>query len=831
MKGAISKKGYLKDSPDRKNDFNLVPSNRITMKGVDQPLKLIPIKFPQGYTGEAVNAKPGQEYKFPGYNMVLELPTNLMQQGGSPYSQESQVPVMPYYNTGPLQQFQSIMNQGGSPYPVMSQLPVMNGYNASARDVYTFFAQGGSPYSVPSQLPVMNGYNASPQGAYTFFKQGGEEPCIPCILEHVSSMRKMQDGGSTGKILYPGSGSAQDGFSGNPNMWFDESGHGWQIQDPNGYNYKLPPTRLPEVRKPIPVQEKPVPRKPAAMAPAPAQKPAEYKPAQKQAVVGNIGLYNADGTPIQAQGKPPIPAQYQYPGGAAIYYRSRGLDDKGNPLPKHQAGGTAAPAKPQYTFDQYYKDLNAWQNPSAQSVPTNIANYESTWIVPTIKTYQTTLNAALAKKYKLQAGQAPAQNQFLSATEAQGALGGQDKYADYLNYVQGYQAYRSRTSGTYSAPSQTSGNMDPNGEAYGYRHFGLFTLNQQQQQANQSAAAPALQKAGVPVPASPAPTMQMGGSSDNDGDVDEFDEGGNWIGKASDKMEKKGTKGTFTSYCGGKVTEECIKRGLASSNPTTRKRAAFAKAMHHIAKKKSGGDVPSQYEGLGYREKHNAEFVNTIAQNFGMHTANAEIDNMEELHRKMFGGQTHFQTGGANLPMGNVYSTTTTDPSGAELDLPLNPTWNMPDPGVVNPNQVQTIEMDPNQLQGRPVTSAMQPEQHKNWYLSMTGQQAANGILAGTSAIAGVLERSQRRKQDQLLRQKQGADNSFLPVPASMGSRGDYDTNSGMLRPDKMVPTQFPGGAPTGYGYSSYKSGGEYYMSEDDIAQILAGGGEIEYID
>jgi hypothetical protein len=700
MKGAISKKGYLKDSPDRKNDFNLVPSNSITMKGVDQPLKLIPIKFPQGYAGETVNAKPGQEYKFPGYNMVLELPTHLMQQGGSPYSQESQLPVMPYYNTGPLQQFQGIMNYGGSPYPVMSQLPMMNGYNASPEGAYTFFAQGGSPYSLPSQLPVMNGYNASPQGAYTFFKQGGEEPCIPCILEHVSSMRQMH-------------------------------------------------------------------------------------------------------------------SQHMQTGGATA----------------------PAPAKPQYTFDQYYKDLNAWQNPSAQSVPTNIANYESTWIVPTIKTYQTTLNAALAKKYNLQTGQAPAQNQFLSATEAQGALGGQQQYADYLNYVQGYQAYRARTSGTYSAPTQTSGSMDPNGEAYGYRHFGLFTLSQQQQQTNQAATAPALQKMGVQTapnptpPPAPAPTMQMGGSSDSDGDIDEFAGGGDWIGKASDKMEKKGTKGTFTSYCGGKVTEECIKRGLASSNPTTRKRAAFAKAMHHIAKKKAGGDVPQQYEGLGYREKHNAEFINSIAQNFGMHTADKEIDNMEELHRQMFGGQTHFQTGGANLPLGNIYSTTTTDPMGAQLDLPLNPAWNMPDPGVVNPNQVQTVEMDPNQLQGRPITSAMQAEQHKNWYLSMTGQQAANGILAGTSAIAGILESSQRRKQDQMLRQKQGADNSFLPLPASMRSRGDYDTNSGMLRPDKMVPVQFPGGAPTGYGYSSYKSGGEYYMNENDIAQILAGGGEIEYID
>ena len=39
---------------------------------------------------------------------------------------------------------------------------------------------------------------------------------------------------------------------------------------------------------------------------------------------------------------------------------------------------------------------------------------------------------------------------------------------------------------------------------------------------------------------------------------------------------KKKNRGKFTEYCGGKVTEACIRRGKNSSNPTTRKRAAFA---------------------------------------------------------------------------------------------------------------------------------------------------------------------------------------------------------------------------------------------------------------
>jgi len=47
---------------------------------------------------------------------------------------------------------------------------------------------------------------------------------------------------------------------------------------------------------------------------------------------------------------------------------------------------------------------------------------------------------------------------------------------------------------------------------------------------------------------------------------------------------KKKNRGKFTEYCGGKVTDECIQRGLNSSNPTTRKRANFARSARGWAK-------------------------------------------------------------------------------------------------------------------------------------------------------------------------------------------------------------------------------------------------------
>ena len=53
---------------------------------------------------------------------------------------------------------------------------------------------------------------------------------------------------------------------------------------------------------------------------------------------------------------------------------------------------------------------------------------------------------------------------------------------------------------------------------------------------------------------------------------------------------KEENKGKFTDYCGGKVTEECIRKGKNSSNPTTRKRATFAQNARRW-KHQDGGNI------------------------------------------------------------------------------------------------------------------------------------------------------------------------------------------------------------------------------------------------
>lgn len=58
--------------------------------------------------------------------------------------------------------------------------------------------------------------------------------------------------------------------------------------------------------------------------------------------------------------------------------------------------------------------------------------------------------------------------------------------------------------------------------------------------------------------------------------------------KGSSIHIKKQNRGKFTEYCGGKVTEECIRKGKKSPNPLIRKRATFADNVRHFKHKQGG---------------------------------------------------------------------------------------------------------------------------------------------------------------------------------------------------------------------------------------------------
>ena len=65
---SFSIKGYLKDSPDRHNPYNIIPSGNITMKNVDFPVR------GTDNLGYSQTMLPGFDYTFPGAKYVIEKP-------------------------------------------------------------------------------------------------------------------------------------------------------------------------------------------------------------------------------------------------------------------------------------------------------------------------------------------------------------------------------------------------------------------------------------------------------------------------------------------------------------------------------------------------------------------------------------------------------------------------------------------------------------------------------------------------------------------------------------------------------------------------------------
>lgn len=77
MKGKFSISGFKHNSPDKDNDFNIIPSNKISMKGVKFPVRGV------DDTGYEIVMMPGAEYIFPG-NVVMETPAEgYMKSGGN----------------------------------------------------------------------------------------------------------------------------------------------------------------------------------------------------------------------------------------------------------------------------------------------------------------------------------------------------------------------------------------------------------------------------------------------------------------------------------------------------------------------------------------------------------------------------------------------------------------------------------------------------------------------------------------------------------------------------------------------------------------------------
>lgn len=112
--------------------------------------------------------------------------------------------------------------------------------------------------------------------------------------------------------------------------------------------------------------------------------------------------------------------------------------------------------------------------------------------------------------------------------------------------------------------------------------------------------------------------------------------------------------------------------------------------------------------------------------------------------------------------------------------------------------------------------------------------------ISGMDALSSFAEARDARKQEEEYRKRMNADALFYSNQWGDTSRGDYDTNTGMLRPNDNVPVQFQGNNTGRIGSNTYmkqggsmpyKNGGEYYLTDEEIAYIKKCGGTVKHLD
>jgi len=148
-----------------------------------------------------------------------------------------------------------------------------------------------------------------------------------------------------------------------------------------------------------------------------------------------------------------------------------------------------------------------------------------------------------------------------------------------------------------------------------------------------------------------------------------------------------------------------------------------------------------------------------------------------------------------------------------------------------NRNEMQVRTNQENQMNDR---FMKQPKKNYWW----NGVDVANGTIAQMQGLSNLLESSQNAKQAEENKKYESGDYVFQAKPEGSSSRGDYDPNSGDFRKNQYTPVQFPGFNMGNAGTNEYaqmgggfKENDDVYMSDEEIQQYLAAGGEIEFLD
>ena len=112
---------------------------------------------------------------------------------------------------------------------------------------------------------------------------------------------------------------------------------------------------------------------------------------------------------------------------------------------------------------------------------------------------------------------------------------------------------------------------------------------------------------------------------------------------------KKSHEGRFTEYCGGNVTEECIRRGKNSPDPKIRKQAVFAQNARKF-KHQDGGSIygASQIQTNGNLSQQWKQQQEMAVQNFNQSMEQKkQLDEMKRIQESQALGKSIGNTVGS----------------------------------------------------------------------------------------------------------------------------------------------------------------------------------------
>ena len=217
--------------------------------------------------------------------------------------------------------------------------------------------------------------------------------------------------------------------------------------------------------------------------------------------------------------------------------------------------------------------------------------------------------------------------------------------------------------------------------------------------------------------------------------------------------------------------------------------------------------------------------------------------------RKFVGGMEKFQPGGYKAQSPVVFTDNPAHVGMSNVDMislnegipNLKPSSFWADQASFNEEvpvnaakQPEQIKTDPTQISSDQAKKAYQATpgdfsidvKNKTMY-QVDPEAAIATVNAGVRGAAGLIDRIKNKKNEAKMYENLTADNLYASDPSR--DRGDYDVNTGLYRPNEQGAVHTSRSKQYG-GDTNYAEGDVVDMTEEELAQFLKSGGQVEYL-